>query len=113
MVSLIALVTVSSVMILLPSKGATESILKSHLADPPKIFEVNGFDQAFDLYPLPESFKVELFFLVVGFMAAMALTEQAIIYLFQKIDGKSGWNRFLEQLPGDEREILDELYYES
>jgi cation-transporting P-type ATPase 13A2 len=113
MISLIALVVVSSIMILLPSKGAKVPILKSDLADPPKLFEVNGFDDAFDLYPLPESFKVELFFLVVGFMAAMAFTEQAIIILFQKIDGKSGWNRFLEQLPGDEREILDEIsFYE-
>lgn len=99
------LMTVGSLAILLPSNGIRGPILRSDLAKPPRMYDLNVLDEAFELHPLPGDFKVRLFFLIMGFMAAMALAEQAIVFLFQKIDGKSGWRRLFNRVQGDAQEI--------
>jgi hypothetical protein len=97
-------------MILLPSEtGNKVDILKSTLADPPFSYEVNVLDEGFDLFPLPSNFKLQLFFLIFGFMIAMAISEQAILYFFQRIDGKSGWDRMMDIISSDERALQREI----
>jgi cation-transporting ATPase 13A3/4/5 len=110
MLSMAALLLVSSFMILLPSEtGNKVDILKSTLADPPFSYEVNVLDEGFDLFPLPSNFKLQLFFLIFGFMIAMAISEQAILYFFQRIDGKSGWDRMMDIISSDERALQREI----
>ena len=105
MFGVIALFTVGSVMILLPSTGIKGPILKSDLADPPVLYDYNAFDEAYNFFPLPADFKVKLYFLIVGFIITMMLAEQAILILCQRIDGKSGWARLLAQIVGDQAEL--------
>jgi hypothetical protein len=120
-VSMTGCIVVASLLILLPSKGQKVSILRSDLAEPPFLYDVNALEEAWDLHPMPHDFKVQLYFLIIGFMAAMALAEWCIVILFQKIDGISGWQRFLgisgwqrfsAQMSGDSQSFLQELTVE-
>ncbi len=109
MAAVVALFTIGSIMILLPSTGKTGPILRSDVADPPVLYDYNAFDDAYALYPLPADFKVQLFFLIVGFVVTMMLAEQAVIILCQRIDGETGWTRLMQQIVGDQAHLLQEI----
>jgi hypothetical protein len=54
--------------------------------------ELNALDQSFKMSPLPQPFKLQLYFLLCSCGVGMAVTEFALFKVFQKHNGRSLWH---------------------
>jgi len=82
----------NSVMLLLPSHGRRESILKS-----PALYGMNTLEAVFKMMPMPDDFKLQLYALLCCCSIGMTLTEWCLFKMFQKSNGRTPLGQFAEK----------------